>query len=146
MYLFQETNEGHLPQLQDLNRLRGCFAHAQVVSLEPVAGEDPTDCWCVCWGGCEDANSSSICSGYDNGDVKIFDLRAMKLLTEQNLDYGVCGMACDRKDIQLNKLMCATLEGNLFTADLRTQHPEDGFTFRQQHISSGTATRLFHHA
>ncbi|KAL8274838.1 hypothetical protein Esti_001244 [Eimeria stiedai] len=110
----------------------------QVVSLEPVAGEEAAECWSVCWGGCTGGSLGSVCCGYDNGDVKLFDLGRMQLLAETNLDYGVCCLACDRRDIALNKLLVAALEGKLFTADLRTQHPEEGFAFKQHQISKGT--------
>jgi len=30
-----------------------------------------------------------LCSGYDNGDVKMFDLRNMNLLWETNIKNGV---------------------------------------------------------
>ncbi|OEH80377.1 wd g-beta repeat-containing protein [Cyclospora cayetanensis] len=109
-----------------------------VVSLEPVEGEEAAECWAVCWGGCTGGPEGVIGCGYDNGDVKLFDVRAMKLISERNLDYGVCGLAMDRRDIKLNKLLVAALEGRLFTADLRTQHPEEGFAFQEQKLSSGT--------
>ena len=31
-----------------------------------------------------------VCAGYDNGDVKLFDLRAMSLRWETNVKNGVC--------------------------------------------------------
>ncbi|KAL8427074.1 hypothetical protein Efla_006880 [Eimeria flavescens] len=109
-----------------------------VVSLEPAAGEEAAECWSVCWGGCTGGSLGSVCCGYDNGDVKLFDLKRMQLLAETNLDYGVCCLACDRRDIQLNKLLVAALEGRLFTGDLRTQHPEEGFAFKEQQLCKGT--------
>ncbi|KAL8444954.1 hypothetical protein Emed_005923 [Eimeria media] len=60
----------------------------QVVSLEPVAGEEAAECWSVCWGGCSGGSLGTVCCGYDNGDVKLFDLSRMQLLAETNLDYG----------------------------------------------------------
>ncbi|CDJ45214.1 WD domain, G-beta repeat-containing protein, putative [Eimeria tenella] len=111
-----------------------------VVSLEPAEGEEAAECWAVCWGDCTEGigRGGVIGCGYDNGDVKLFDLRSMRLLTERNLDYGVCGIATDRADICLNKLLVAALEGRLFTADLRTCHPEEGYAFGEQQISAGT--------
>jgi hypothetical protein len=70
---------------------------------------------------------------YDNGDVKMLDLRTNKIRWEDNVKSGVCawllsivlmwliasfvalstqivGLEFDRKDIQMNKLVCTTLE------------------------------------
>lgn len=33
------------------------------------------DCWCVAFGGSYNDTERSILAGYDNGDVKLFDLR-----------------------------------------------------------------------
>ena len=40
-----------------------------------------------------------IVSGYDNGDLKMFDLRRMGLHWETQLPNGICGLSFDRKDI-----------------------------------------------
>ncbi|MGH0186389.1 UNVERIFIED_CONTAM: hypothetical protein FKN15_021433 [Acipenser sinensis] len=58
-----------------------------------------------------------ICAGYDNGDIKLFDLRNM----------SVCCVEFDRKDINMNKLVATSLEGKLHVFDMRTQHPTKGF-------------------
>lgn len=31
-----------------------------------------------------------VCAGYDNGDIKLFDLRTMSLKWETNIKNGVC--------------------------------------------------------
>ena len=68
-----------------------------------------------------------IASGYDNGDVKILDLRSMSLLWEDNVKNGVCGMEFDRKDIKMNKLAVTSLESTFNVFDLRTLHEKKGF-------------------
>ena len=68
-----------------------------------------------------------IASGYDNGDIKIFDLRGNKLLFETNIQNGVCGIEFDRKDIMMNKMIATTLEGKFNIFDLRTNHFEEGY-------------------
>jgi hypothetical protein len=40
-----------------------------------------------------------IAAGYDNGDIKLFDLRANSIRWETNVANGVCGIEFDRKDI-----------------------------------------------
>jgi len=68
-----------------------------------------------------------LAAGYDNGDVKIFDLRQNMLQWDTNVKNGVCGLEFDRKDIIMNKLVATTLEGKFHVFDLRTQHTESGF-------------------
>eukprot|EP00742_Colponemidia_sp_Colp-10_P004102 GILJ01004377.1.p1 GENE.GILJ01004377.1~~GILJ01004377.1.p1 ORF type:complete len:356 (-),score=39.31 GILJ01004377.1:30-1097(-) len=98
-----------------------------VVSLEPAEGETPADCWTVAFGNSFNDEDRCICAGYDNGDVKLFDLRTMTLRWDTNVKNGVCGVEFDRKDIQMNKLLVATLESKFSIYDLRTFHPEEGY-------------------
>lgn len=46
-----------------------------VVSLEPAEGATARDCWAVAFGNAYSDDERCIAAGYDNGDVKIFDLR-----------------------------------------------------------------------
>ena len=62
-----------------------------------------------------------LAAGYENGDVKVFDLRVMKLVFEDNLGNGICGIEFDRKDIRMNKLVAAGLEDELRVYDLRSK-------------------------
>ena len=50
-----------------------------------------------------------VAAGYDNGDVKFFDLKKQMFIWDTNLRNGVCGIEFDRKDIIMNKLGAATL-------------------------------------
>lgn len=85
------------------------------------------DCWTVAFGDSYNNNERTLCAGYDNGDVKMFDLRQMKVRWETNVKNGVCSIQFDRNDIQMNKMVVTTLEGGLHVYDLRTQHPQKGF-------------------
>jgi WD repeat-containing protein 92 len=85
------------------------------------------DCWTVAFGNSYNNVERAVAAGYDNGDVKIVDLRKMAVLWEKNVKNGVCGLEFDRRDIAMNKLAVGTLEGGLHVFDLRTQHPEKGF-------------------
>ena len=98
-----------------------------MLSLEPVDKENIPDAWSVGFGNSYNSQERVIASGYDNGDVKLFDLRANKLIFDYNVQNGVCGVEFDRKDIMMNKLVCTTLEGKFHVFDLRTNHPEEGF-------------------
>lgn len=86
------------------------------------------DCWCVAFGDSYNCQDRAVAAGYDNGDIKLFDLRQMKLRWEVNVKNGVCGLEFDRRDIKMNKLVATTLEGGLHVYDVRTQHPEKGFS------------------
>eukprot|EP00924_Labyrinthula_sp_SR-Ha-C_P002660 maker-scaffold_13-snap-gene-3.63-mRNA-1 protein AED:0.01 eAED:0.01 QI:964/1/1/1/1/1/3/59/407 len=86
------------------------------------------DCWTVCFGGDYSLVTSDsgyidervLSCGYDNGDLKIFDLRMNKMLFETNLGNGICGVEFDRRDIPLNKLLCSTLESRLVLFNMKT--------------------------
>ena len=43
-----------------------------------------------------------IAAGYDNGDVKMWDLRNMKLYWDTNVGNGVCSLEYDRRDIKVS--------------------------------------------
>ncbi|CAG7823816.1 unnamed protein product [Allacma fusca] len=98
-----------------------------VAVIEPGEGEDRRDCWAVSFGNSYNNEERVVCSGYDNGDVKMFDLRVMKLLWEKNLKNGVCSIEFDRKDIPMNKLLVTTLESTFHVIDCRTLHKTKGF-------------------
>ncbi|KAI9101030.1 WD40-repeat-containing domain protein [Phlyctochytrium arcticum] len=98
-----------------------------VARIAPAEGDVVHDTWAVAFGNAYSDEERVVCSGYENGDVKMFDLRKMSLLWETNVKNGVCSIEFDRKDIQMNKLVVTTLESNFNVFDLRTQHPEKGF-------------------
>lgn len=85
------------------------------------------DCWAVAFGNSFNNEERCVCAGYDNGDVKLFDLRTMSERWSCNTKNGVCGIEFDRRNVTLNKMVVTTLEGGLHVYDLRTQHPEYGF-------------------
>ena len=86
------------------------------------------DCWSVAFGHSHTDSDRMIAAGYDNGDLKMFDLRKMDLFWETSLPNGICGLAFDRKDIEMNKLLATCLEGRLHLWDLRTFHSKQGFS------------------
>lgn len=98
-----------------------------VATMEPGEGESKRDCWTVAFGHAYNDQDRCVAAGYDNGDIKLFDLRAMALRWETNINNGVCCVEFDRKDISMNKLVATTLEGKFHVWDMRTQHPISGF-------------------
>ncbi|XP_038071496.1 WD repeat-containing protein 92-like [Patiria miniata] len=98
-----------------------------VANMQPAEGETKRDCWTVAFGHAYNQSDRCIAAGYDNGDIKLFDLRNMSLRWETNIKNGVCSVEFDRKDISMNKLAATTLESTFHVFDMRTQHPTKGF-------------------
>jgi len=99
-----------------------------VLSLEPRSEEEARDCWTVAFGNSFSDEERSVAAGYDNGDVKLFDLRTSKVRWETNVGNGVVNVEFDRKDIEMNKLLVTSLEARIRLFDMRTHHPELGFS------------------
>lgn len=98
-----------------------------VVSLESEKGSSSRDCWTVSFGNSYNDEERCVLAGYDNGDVKLFDLRTHTVRWEKNCSNGVTCAEFDRKDIEMNKVVVTTLESSFMCFDMRTQHPNDGF-------------------
>jgi WD40 repeat protein len=120
-----------------------------VVSLEPdsVDPEDARerrDCWSVAFGNSFNDEERCVSAAYDNGDVKLFDLRTNSIRWETNLGNGVCGLQFDRKDIEMNKLVATTLESKFMVYDMRTEHPTEGFTCKTERAHKSTVWGVRH--
>lgn len=98
-----------------------------VAVMEPEDGETKRDCWAVGFGNSYNSEERVVCAGYDNGDIKMFDLKTMSLRWETNVKNGVCCLEFDRRDIKMNKLVVTTLESKVKLFDVRTQHSKEGF-------------------
>ena len=83
------------------------------------------ECWALAFGDAHCDAERCLAAGYDNGDVKLFDLRTNRLRWSANLGNGVCGLQFDRRDIAMNKLVATCLEGQCHVFDMRTQHPKE---------------------
>jgi len=79
------------------------------------------------FGNAYNTEERSVCCGYDNGDIKLFDLKMNLLRWETNLKNGVCYLEFDRKDIPMNKLVATTLESKIHIFNMRTNHPDLGY-------------------
>jgi len=58
------------------------------VRMFPENYQTKRDCWTVSHSA-NQSTSTLVAAGFDNGDVKVFDLRAMKVLWETNVGRGV---------------------------------------------------------
>ena len=59
-------------------------------------GSGTRDCWAVAFGNSFSADERCIAAGYDNGDVKLFDLRSSSMRWEDNVGNGVVSVEFDR--------------------------------------------------
>lgn len=109
-----------------------------VAIIEPAENETKRDAWTAVFANAYNAHERCVCSGYDNGDIKLFDLRNMSLKWETNVKNGVCCLDFDRKDIIMNKLVATTLESKIHVFDMRTQHPEKGFSYLTEKAHNST--------
>jgi WD40 repeat protein len=115
-----------------------------VASLVPETAAAARDCWTVAFGDAHDADNRCVAAGYDNGDIKMFDLRTNSMLWETNVKNGVCGVEFDRRDIKRNKLVATALESSFAVYDLRTQHPTEGFAHLTEKAHSSTVWAARH--
>jgi|Transcript_49798 WD40 repeat protein len=109
-----------------------------VANLEPASADTARDCWCVSFGNSYQKHERVVAAGYDNGDMKIFDLRTMTMKWQTNISNGICHLAFDRPDIEMNKLVLTTLEGRIRVYDMRTFHPTIGYSHLEERMHPGT--------
>ena len=64
------------------------FWQAPVANIAPEEGSEVRDCWSVAFGGSYTDDERCVAAGYDNGDLKLFDLRTMSLRWETHLPNG----------------------------------------------------------
>ena len=111
-----------------------------VACMQPESGQVKRDCWTVAFGNAHNDSERMLAAGYDNGDVKVFDLRTMSLHWEQHLPNGICGLAFDRPDISKNKLAATCLEGKVHVWDMTTRHDKQGYAMLEQRIEKSRNT------
>lgn len=97
-----------------------------VACMQPQAEDQRRDCWSVAFGKTQ-GSTLLVAAGFDNGDVKLFDLRAMALSWEGTAPNGVCCVAFDKADAS-QKLLATCLEGRVHLWDLKkkTEAAEEG--------------------
>lgn len=98
-----------------------------VADISPAAGSIARDCWTVAFGNSSDDDERCVAAGFDNGDLKLFDLRTMSVRWETHLPNGICKVQFDRKDIIMNKLLVTGLESKFSVFDMRTFNSKSGY-------------------
>lgn len=102
-------------------------------------------CWSLAFGNSFSDSERALTAGYDNGDVKMFDLRTRSEYWSENVKNGVVDLEFDRRDIKMNKLAAVTLEGNVHTWDTRNLSDKDKEFARVTEIPhTSTAWRVRH--
>ncbi|ETO10560.1 hypothetical protein RFI_26815 [Reticulomyxa filosa] len=92
------------------------------------------DCWTVAFGNSFDNSNRVVCAGYDNGDIKMLDLKMNAMIYEYNLNNGIVDIEFDRTHVPMNKMVVTTLESKFFVFDLKTMHSVDGFAYSTQPV------------
>lgn len=115
-----------------------------VAKFLPSDSTNARDCWSVAFGNSYNSEERIVAAGYDNGDVKMYDLKTMKVRWSKCLKNGVVGLQFDRKDIPMNKLVATTLESKVYCFDVRTQHPKKGFVSVVEKAHNSTVWSVKH--
>jgi hypothetical protein len=63
---------------------------------------------------------------------------------DTNVSNGVCGLEFDRPDIPMNKLVVTTLESKFHVFDMRTHHPELGYSGMEEIAHKSTIWGVSH--
>lgn len=91
-----------------------------VACMQPLNGNPTQDCWTVAFGNSSNSTSKIVAAGFDNGDIKIFDLRAMSIHWETHVSTGVCSLAFDSSTDDIKKLSATCLSGYVHLWDLKS--------------------------
>lgn len=102
------------------------------ILLEPKGIEENSpECWAVAYGGCFNREERNLGIGYDNGDIKIYDLRMGKLIYGENVKSGIVSIEFDKKNIQFNKMVVSTLDSKIYLFDLKTLEKNNNLKYEK---------------
>lgn len=113
-----------------------------VVHLSPESSSSTRNCWSVAFGGSKGDFERCVAAGFDNGDLRLFDLRALKVVFEDNLEHGICGLQFDKKTGSMNRLVASTVNDGLRIYDVSSETPE--VVFKRKPESSSTIWTVHH--
>lgn len=69
-----------------------------------------------------------MCAGFDNGDIRLFDLRILRLRWQSNVRNGVCSLETNNKYGRLQKLVASTTFGGINVFDFSNESADDQST------------------
>ena len=87
-----------------------------ILRMSPEDNENKRDCWSVSHSG---PDSKLIAAGFDNGDIKVFDVRATKLLWETSLSRGVSNLNLIQAG-EMTGLVAGNVQGKLYKWNLNS--------------------------
>lgn len=117
--------------------------YKEVTSLVPAAGEKIVDCWAVAFGNSVSSTDRTVACGYENGDLKMLDMRMNELHYETNTKNGICSLQFDDKYGGMDKLIATHLEGRFSIFDLKTLHPEEGYATLMERLGKKTQSTVW---
>lgn len=102
-----------------------------VVCICPVRKEDGgsgrRDCWTVKFADGTNQNDRVVCAGFDNGDIKVIDLRILKESWGCNVSSGICKLSCDRKYAKTHRLVAGSVDGSVHLFDMKKNPIDKNF-------------------
>ncbi|EAY01974.1 wd-repeat protein, putative [Trichomonas vaginalis G3] len=103
------------------------------------------DCWAVSMGGTTGPSDRSVIAGYDNGDLKLWDLRANQVSWETNLRNGVASVQFSDRYSQLSRVTAGCLTGQLVTFDLTDKPTDKGYRSNVVKIDDSATVWIVQH-
>ncbi|RIA90571.1 WD40-repeat-containing domain protein [Glomus cerebriforme] len=103
-----------------------------VVKIDSIEGaRGPRDTWCVAFGNAWNNEERVVAAGYDSGEVKLFDLKAMSTLSEFKTTSGAVSLEFDRQYTKLNRLTIGSLK-TLEVFEIGNQDKPKPLTMKEQ--------------
>jgi WD40 repeat protein len=119
-------------------------------SADPVVAllvpeKDKRDCWAVSMGGTSGPQDRTVIAGFDNGDVKLWDLRTSTVTWETNLRNGVVALQLSDRTGPLKRLVAGCLSGQIVTFDLSDKPAEKGYASHAQKVKDSATVWVVQH-
>ncbi|KAI1317682.1 hypothetical protein EDD11_007988 [Mortierella claussenii] len=103
-----------------------------ICNMAKSTGYQGMEVWCVAVGSAHGTDDLMITAGYDNGDLRVMDIRMRKVVFETNINHGVCAVEFDRRQGKAQSLVATTVEGALHSFDtVNGQFKEPGATVEE---------------
>lgn len=101
---------------------------APSLRMVPEPGQARKQCWSVCQSqpNSEDSQEHFVAAGFDNGDIKVFDVRNSKIAWETSLSRGISKLtiiSLNNDNKSESKLLAGSVQGRLYSWSIRK--PED---------------------
>ena len=106
---------------------------------------DKRVCWAVSVGGTTGPSERSIICGYDNGDLKLWDLKSNSVTWETNLRNGIASLQFCEKNGPLSRVTAGCLSGQLVTFDLSDKPEDKGYSNFQQKVKDSATIWVVQH-